>query len=233
MFYPEKICNIKYTDRVLEIGPGATPHARSDEFLELIFENEADRIAQSGHIGILKSEKPIHYYDGGKFPFDDNSFDYIICSHVLEHVTDVDFFLKELTRVAKKGYLEFPTLYYDYLYNIPEHLQLLNVIDGCIYYLRKSDTPLSEFDILHVFFQNTLAKGHHDLLNDNQDVFFKGFEWDSEIKYINAGGIRELVDFEKQAQVLQKTNKDPWIINYDNISLKNHLKYKGKKLFRG
>jgi hypothetical protein len=83
MFYPEKICNIKYTDRVLEIGPGATPHARSDEFLELIFENEADRIAQSGHIGILKSEKPIHYYDGGKFPFDDNSFDYIICSHVL------------------------------------------------------------------------------------------------------------------------------------------------------
>tara|TARA_B100001750_G_C15463398_1_gene575649 strand:- start:758 stop:1534 length:777 start_codon:yes stop_codon:yes gene_type:complete len=35
--------------------------------------------------------------------FEDNSFDFIICSHVLEHVKNPDLALKEIFRILKKG----------------------------------------------------------------------------------------------------------------------------------
>ena len=39
----------------------------------------------------------------------------MITSHVLEHVEDVDFLIKELERVASKGYIELPTILEDNL----------------------------------------------------------------------------------------------------------------------
>lgn len=36
-------------------------------------------------------------------PFGDNSFDFFICSHVLEHVEDDDLAIRELFRITKKG----------------------------------------------------------------------------------------------------------------------------------
>jgi len=39
------------------------------------------------------------FYDGKKIPFDDNFFDGIICTEVLEHVFNIDEVLKELHRV--------------------------------------------------------------------------------------------------------------------------------------
>ncbi len=44
-----------------------------------------------------------------KLPFKDNEFDYVIASHVIEHVEDFEFFIKELERVSKKGYIELPS----------------------------------------------------------------------------------------------------------------------------
>ena len=121
MFFAEKILSIKPSDKVLEIGPGATPYFRSDVFLEKEYETETELIAQSGHVGLLNTDKRVVTYDGFVFPFSNNEFDYVICSHVLEHVENVEMFLKEIQRVAKRGYLEFPTIYYDYIYNFPEH----------------------------------------------------------------------------------------------------------------
>ena len=48
-------------------------------------------------------------------PFKDKEFDFVITSHVLEHVKDVDFLIKELERVATKGYIELPTILEDNL----------------------------------------------------------------------------------------------------------------------
>ncbi len=45
-----------------------------------------------------------------KLPFENNEFDFVIASHVLEHVEDPDFFLKEIQRISSKGgYIEVPT----------------------------------------------------------------------------------------------------------------------------
>ena len=47
--------------------------------------------------------------DGKRLPFEDNHFDFVIASHVLEHVEDYKFFINELERVSNKGYIELPT----------------------------------------------------------------------------------------------------------------------------
>ena len=59
-----------------------------------------------------------------KLPFKDKEFDFVIASHVMEHVEDVEFFIKELQRVSKKGYIELPTMLEDNLVfeNKTDHL---------------------------------------------------------------------------------------------------------------
>ena len=44
-----------------------------------------------------------------EFPFKDKEFDFVIASHVIEHVDDFEFFIKELERISNKGYIELPT----------------------------------------------------------------------------------------------------------------------------
>jgi SAM-dependent methyltransferase len=48
-----------------------------------------------------------------KLPFKDKEFDYIILSHVLEHVPNLLEFKDELIRIGKSGYIELPTKLYD------------------------------------------------------------------------------------------------------------------------
>ena len=46
---------------------------------------------------------------GKKLPFKDKEFDFVITSHVIEHVEDFEFFVKELERISSRGYIELPT----------------------------------------------------------------------------------------------------------------------------
>ena len=55
------------------------------------------------------SEKKFVQLESKKLPFKDKEFDFVISSHVIEHVEDVSFFIKELERVSSKGYIELPT----------------------------------------------------------------------------------------------------------------------------
>ena len=46
-------------------------------------------------------------------PFSNNQFDFVYASHVIEHVEDVSFFISELKRISKKGYIELPSMLED------------------------------------------------------------------------------------------------------------------------
>ena len=73
-----------------------------------------------------------NYYQNKKFtkliekklPFKNKEFDFVVASHVMEHVEDVEFFIKELERVSKQGYIELPTMLEDNLVfeNKKDHL---------------------------------------------------------------------------------------------------------------
>lgn len=233
MFFPERIKSIHPSDSVLEIGPGATPYFRSDVFLELLYDNIDERVAQSGHVGILEAEKKIVYYSGDKFPFEDNEFDYVICSHVLEHVPNVDVFLSELQRVAKKGYLEFPTVYYDYVYNFPEHISFVFEKNGIVYWMTKEESGLNKYKNIQNFFYRTCELNYHSLINDFKQFYFQGFEWFDNIESFKVNNFEkitfdiDLIDLKPQSNVISNAED-----LYRLLSFKKFMKYKINQFFK-
>lgn len=145
MFFPH-LMQIGYRDRVLEIGPGAYPFWRSDCCADVFDETSIVDNTQFGGKGLDTKGKPLFKIEGGKLPFKDKSFDYVICSHVFEHVpsSELPLLISEIMRVSRKAYIEFPRPLYDYLYNFDVHLNLMDIVNGHIYCLDKRLTGLSK-----------------------------------------------------------------------------------------
>lgn len=178
MFFPERITGIAPSDKVLDIGPGAHPHPRADVLLELRYDDPKEYFKQLGHDQPLVTDKQVVYYDGGTFPFGELEFDYVICSHVLEHVPDVPAFLAEVFRVGRRGYFEYPLAYYDLIYNIDAHLNFLKLRPEGLHHMKKSSTGLDRFKPLQSLMRETLAHGHTQLVDQLVDLFIEGFEWE-------------------------------------------------------
>jgi len=181
MFFPERIRSVGPNDTVLEIGPGGTPHSRADVFLEKRFDDPTIAEGQRGSATPLQTTKEIVFYDGGLFPFHDKQFDYVICSQVLEHVEDIDAFVAEIVRVGKRGYLEYPTIYYDYMYNFPEHITFIFRRNNILYWMPKAEAELDRFLCIQGFFYESLRKGYTAMVDELRSFLFQGFEWDGGI----------------------------------------------------
>ena len=198
MIFPEKISSIKPSDRVLEIGPGSSPHPRANAFLELKFQEYKDKIAQRGDVIVDANfgTKPVFFYDGEEFPFHDNQFDYVICSHVIEHVPNPEYFLNELFRVAGgRGYIEYPLITYEYLYNFDVHSLFIkyDLETNTLRFLPKIETAISDFLPVSDLLRKLLEHGWNDLLYVNRDLFFEGFEFERPFSIKKAKNISSLV----------------------------------------
>jgi SAM-dependent methyltransferase len=203
MFFPQRITQIKSNDRVLEIGPGADPHPRSDVFLELKLDNDKEYERQFGHERKLETNKPVVFYDGITFPFADKEFDYVICSHVLEHVPDIPGFLAEVFRVAKQGYFEYPLITYEYQFNIDAHISYLKWKDGKILYMNKSETALNNFKPVQQALFTTLVRGYTQAYQKIPWLYIEGFEWGKPFAAEKVNSIELLVPDASEVPVLE------------------------------
>jgi ubiquinone/menaquinone biosynthesis C-methylase UbiE len=83
--------------RLLDFGCGSKPY----KDLVNVEEHIGVDIEVSGHPH--EHEQIDAYYDGKTIPFDDNHFDSVLSSEVLEHVFNLEQILSELYRVMKPG----------------------------------------------------------------------------------------------------------------------------------
>lgn len=250
MFFYERIKSIKNADKVLEVGPGGTPFDRANEFLDIDpskFKSKEEALMQRGSAPSLKTEKKITYYDGGAFPYEDNSFDYVVASHVLEHVEDVELFIKELHRIAKKGYIEYPTIAYEYLYNIPVHLTYLHYDNksNTIKYMSKTKSSINDYAPIQKYLLDSLDKGYIDIVDNSKHVMFEGFEWTKTkpLKMKEVHSLSEIMPDFKPIKSLHKksttetpaiyteaNNKDDKTSTKDNMKISDIIRSSSKKL---
>ena len=83
--------------KVLDIGCGYTAN------------KNATVVCDVQDLSSVYKEKDFVKLTSNILPFKDKEFDFVIASHVIEHVKDVEIFIKELQRVSSKGYIELPT----------------------------------------------------------------------------------------------------------------------------
>ena len=97
---------------VLDIGCGYTAN------------KNAKIVADTQDLSNFYKDKKFIRITEKKLPFRDNEFDFVITSHVIEHVNDFQFFIKEIERISKQGYIELPTRLGDNLVieNLKDHI---------------------------------------------------------------------------------------------------------------
>jgi uncharacterized protein YbaR (Trm112 family)/SAM-dependent methyltransferase len=109
---------------VLEIGSGDRPNPRSDVLVDRFIEDNTERG------GNLRIDRPLVVADAHQLPFKDHSFDYVVCYHILEHMDDPAQFIREITRVGKRGWIQSPSEIAEKLFHWSFHRWYVNQIDG-------------------------------------------------------------------------------------------------------
>ena len=106
--------------KVLDIGCGYTAN------------ENATVVSDVQDLSNFYKNKPFVKITEKKLPFKDNEFDFVITSHVIEHVDDFQFFISEIERISKKGYIELPTKLGDNLVfeNSNDHLWMFEYDDN-------------------------------------------------------------------------------------------------------
>jgi SAM-dependent methyltransferase len=175
---------IRPGDKVLDIGSGNIPLAFATHLADLAVDD--DRYGRAGVPFKHLAGRPVFNCPVEQMPFADKEFDFVYCSHVLEHVQDPERACRELMRVGKRGYLETPTLGKDMWLNVGKisnhrwHVRLLNAVLEFTEYTAR-DLDGVETDLLldmHINPQTDREKAFSALVLLKSDVLNTMLLWD-------------------------------------------------------
>lgn len=98
--------------RLLDVGGWAAPMERADAVIDLMpFETRGlygpSDPARERFTAETWVQRDI--CDREPWPFADDEFDFVVCSHTLEDIRDPVWVCEEIRRVGRAGYLEFPS----------------------------------------------------------------------------------------------------------------------------
>jgi SAM-dependent methyltransferase len=188
--------NIPVDARVLDVGSGGWPFKRATVLADKYVGSTTHRVEP-----IARDNRPFYEVDLEKLSFDDKSYDFVFCSHVLEHMDNPGTAMRELMRVGKQGYIEVPTRLSDVMLNftrIPNHHRWHGLVLGATLILIEwSDQERRELG--NAFFealQSSHSNAFQDFFERNRDLFFSSLHWD--------GGFDFLV-IDKQGKVVDSS----------------------------
>jgi SAM-dependent methyltransferase len=171
---------IKEGELVLDVGGGHAPFSRAD----LIVEKD---LFKGGHRdGKQIPVKGVNRFIVGDIeylPFKDKSFDFLFCSHVLEHVTNPARACEELMRVARRGYIETPRKWTEFFAGHPSHMWLVDTVDGKLVFERRRylDSPFLNFMLPQVWKNSEL---YERALTTFRNITCVQFYWEGSFEFI-------------------------------------------------
>lgn len=175
--------NIQSGARVLEVGGGHNPHPRSnvvvDKFVDINYH-------RSGDIKVLKNQTFLQA-DGENLPFKDKEFDYVICCQVLEHVENPEKFLAEQFRVAKRGFMETPSLLGEYLFPRESHKWIIHELNDVLYLVDKQKINfIYGYDMGELIqdYLPTHSIGFKLLEKTHPNMITNRIEWEGDFKFV-------------------------------------------------
>ena len=177
--FVEEYLSQKKNWKILDIGCGYTANKYSTH------------VADTQDFSYLYKDKKFTHIKDKKLPFADKEFNFIIASHVLEHVEDIEYFIKELERVANSGYIEVPTRLEDNLVDVNEkaHIWWINFddINNSLFITKRKQIiepflSVSTVQNLRKFFRDSLVT----------EIF-----WESKINYLISKSSNDLELYKK------------------------------------
>lgn len=194
LFNSGKTDQFKPQGKVLEIGPGPAP-IKADVYLDI----------SAQYLEGLPG-KSVVQGNATALPFADHSFDYCVAMHIAEHIPlpELPTFFKEITRVARAGYLEVPSVYVELLANADEEFSDFgreNVPydahqsywwhDGTtVHIIKKSNSGTREKHIIRTLYHRLLNPS--GIVGEYVDLFMLGFGWQQTVSYQIHDGIEVL-----------------------------------------
>jgi SAM-dependent methyltransferase len=189
----------KPTDRVLDIGSGGDPFPLATILVDRFLEPSRHRYEK-----LVTKGKPIVIADIDSLPFRDKCFDFVYCSHLLEHVDTPIRACKEIMRVGKRGYIETPTFGKDALFAWAKNMHKWHVvsISNILCFFEYSPRQLEGIrssawrDIIFNKWYHPLQEAFYN----NQDMFNTMLLWenkfsvfvfrlDGSVETLNFGGV--------------------------------------------
>ena len=169
-------CPVPQSALVLEVGSGGSPYFRANVLID------AYAITRERHWAPLITDRPSVLGMGEALPFKDNSFDFVIASHVLEHSAEPDKFIQELQRVAKAGYIETPDAFMERINPYWDHRSEVTVRNGVLE-IRKKPTWLSDPELVDLYEDRAKTLIAGTVIPSNPFSFHTRFYWVDHIPY--------------------------------------------------
>ena len=133
---------------VLDVGGWALPLARADWVLDLMPYETRGSLGRDGPTDEERFDAGTwvtrDICDRSPWPFDDDRFDFVVCSQTLEDIRDPIWVCSELQRVGRAGYVEVPSRLVEQSWWVQgpwigygHHRWLIELVDGGIEFVAK------------------------------------------------------------------------------------------------
>ena len=198
--------NIAKSDLVLDAGSGDNPHWRADVLCDKFLLDDFGR----GERGIVL-DRPFVVGDIEHLPFLNQSFDYIICTAVLEHLNNPSLAMQELMRAGKRGYIEVPTELAEKIQGYRDHKWFIRKDGQKLIFTRKA-RPLFDQFLADTFYTMFIA-GNRGLLYFqwyNRNMYYHRVEWNHSINY-------EVLQPGSEGPEASKNFTEPKLDNIDSL----------------
>lgn len=137
---------------MLDVGSGQDPHPRANVLVDRFVDSNLERLC---HASVV-IDRPLFVADAAHLPFASQTFDFANCSHLLEHVSDPAGVLRELSRVAQRGYVETPSPIYEKIWGWQFHRWFVSCEGDRLTFVAK-DRLIYDGD-LHDWFSSRMAE---------------------------------------------------------------------------